>query len=125
MGVHFLWDWKVTLDIPGPYKLEWSSQTARERGRKTLQNPIPVATGLAFAGAPYVAGAAIVYFGPAPLKPVGASMLVPGPSDPILFAMGYQAGKEIEDDLYAAVPELISEVREGFPQVRRPPYHYM
>ena len=59
-----------------------------------VANPIPVAVGTAFVVTPYVVGAAIVVFGPPPLKPVGASMLIPGPSDPILFAMGYYIGEQ-------------------------------
>ena len=103
-----LWsDVTITWDMPGPYTLEWSSKRGRRRIDQAGRNPIPIATGLAFAGAPYAIGAAIVYFGPAPMKPLGASMLVPGPTDPILFAMGYRVGDDIDDDIRQVVSEFI------------------
>ena len=85
------------FDLPGPYTFEWTVGTAKKRGRHAREHPIPVMTGLAFAAVPYAVGAGIVIFAPPWWKPVGASMLVPGPSDPILFALGYSVGLTIED----------------------------
>lgn len=89
------------IDLPGPMSLEWTLGTARKRVGKiehaiTVERPIPVLTGLAFVAAPYAAGAAIVAFAPPWIKPIGLSMMVPGPSDPLLFAAGYAVGEEIE-----------------------------
>ncbi len=88
------------FDLPGPMTLEWTLGTARERTTRGIllrhPEPIPLMTGLAFAAAPYVAGAAIVVFAPPWYKPVGLSMMVPGPSDPLLFAAGFAVGQEIE-----------------------------
>ncbi len=101
---------RFVLDIPGPYMLEFSSSTARDRFRTAKENPIPVATGLIFAGIPYAVGAGIAIFAPPPLKPIGVSMLVPGPTDPVLFALGYSVGQEFEDD-------IIEFVNHGIPTI--------
>jgi hypothetical protein len=88
------------FDLPGPYTLEWTLGTARERITRGIllrhPEPIPLLTGLAFAATPYVVGAAIVAFAPPWYKPIGLSMMVPGPSDPLLFAAGFAVGQEIE-----------------------------
>ena len=109
MSLYLLSDTTLSVDIPGPNKLEFSSVTARSRLKRAAKDPIPIAMGVAFAGIPYVIGAAIVYFGPAPMKPVGMSMLVPGPSDPILFAMGYKVGERISDPIESTARRAIRE----------------
>ena len=55
---------------------------------------IPIATGLALAGAYDAVGLAIVVFAPPPLKPIGVIMLAPGPSELILFGIGYYIGDQ-------------------------------
>ncbi len=60
-------------------------------------SPIPIIFGTAAVAAPYVAGVAIVAFAPPWWKPIGASMLVPGPTDPLFFAAGYEFGEHVED----------------------------
>ncbi len=105
---------RFVIDIPGPYMLEFSTDTAKDRFRTAKENPIPVATGLIFAGAPYAVGAAITLFAPPPLKPIGASMLIPGPTDPILFALGYSVGQQIE----GGVVEVLNHGIPTIPSVR-------
>ena len=122
MSLYLFSDWSFTIDVPGPNKFEFSSKTARRRVKRGAENPIPVATGLVFAGIPYVIGAAIVYFGPAPMKPVGASMLVPGPSDIPLFYAGYRVGERIEEPLYEGIRERVSVPK--FQGIRFDPRHY-
>ena len=115
MSLYLLSDTTFTIDIPGPNKLEFSSVTARSRMRKAAKNPIPITTGLVFAGIPYVIGAALVYFGPAPMKPVGATMLVPGPTDPVLFGIGYKFGESIESDIEKGVRDRLNlQIPRGF-----------
>ncbi len=101
---------RFVVDIPGPYMLEFSSDTAKDRFRTAYENPIPVATGLVFAGIPYAVGAAISVFAPPPLKPIGVSMLVPGPTDPILFALGYSVGQNLEEDIAEVVTHGIPSI---------------
>ncbi len=91
-------DLRFEFDIPGPYTLEWSWETAEERVTHVKEHPIPVATGVAFAAAPYVFGAGIVAFAPPPFKVIGAAMLVPNPfADAAYFALGYSVGVRIEE----------------------------
>ena len=89
----------LRFDLPGPYTLDWSVRTARSRIEHAADHPIPVATGLAFAVAPYVVGAALVAWAPHPgLKMAGASMLVPtGAGEIFWFTVGYGVGTQIED----------------------------
>lgn len=87
-----------SIDVPGPYRLEWRVKHARDRVRHVKEHPIPVVTGVAFVAAPYVVGASFVAFGPPPLKAVGVAMLVPNPiADVAYFAAGYAVGESIED----------------------------
>ncbi len=59
---------------------------------QVLTYAVPLATGIAFVAAPYIAGAAIVAFAPPWLKPVGVAMLVPNPVDVAYFTAGVAAG---------------------------------
>ena len=94
---------RFELDIPGPYKLEWSPETARDRiqrRREISREAIPVVTGIAAAAAPYVVGATIVAFAPPWWKPVGVSMMVPtGAGEVFWFGVGYYAGTQIESQI--------------------------
>lgn len=92
----------LVWDIPGPYKLEWSKQTARDRisrRRDIARQAVPVGTGIAFVATPYLVGAAIVAFAPPPFKPLGVAMLVPSPMDAVYFGIGYSVGQEIQDEI--------------------------
>ncbi len=62
-----------------------------------VEHPVPFVTAMTFVAVPYVVGGMIVVLAPPPWKPVGVSMMVPGPSDPLLFAAGYSVGMQIED----------------------------
>ncbi len=89
---------RFDFDIPGPYSLEWSWETAEERVTHVKEHPIPVATGIAFVATPYVIGAGIVAFAPPPFKVIGAAMLIPNPvADVAYFGLGYSVGLKIED----------------------------
>ena len=91
-------DFSYQFDIPGPYSLEWSWETAEERVTHVKEHPIPVATGVAFVATPYVIGAGIVAFAPPPFKVIGVAMLVPNPfADAAYFALGYSVGVRIEE----------------------------
>ncbi len=91
-------DWVYEVDIPGPYILQWSRQTGRDRIRHARERPIPVATGLLFAAAPYAVGAGLVAFAPHPAaKVAGASMMVPtGVGEVFWFTVGYGVGTQVE-----------------------------
>ncbi len=91
-------DFSFQFDIPGPYTLEWSLDTAEERVAHVQDHPIAVATGVAFVATPYVTGGLIVAFAPPPFKPLGALMLVPNPvADALYFSLGYSVGLRIEE----------------------------
>ncbi len=91
-------EFSIQFDIPGPYTLEWSMETAEERVTRVQEHPIPVVTGVAFVAAPYVTGALIVAFAPPPYKPLGTLMLVPNPvADSFYFSLGYSVGLRIEE----------------------------
>jgi hypothetical protein len=60
---------------------------------------VPVLTGIAFAASYDLAGAAIVAFAPPPWKPIGLAMLAPGPSEAILFGVGYSVGSRIQEEI--------------------------
>ncbi len=91
-------DFSFQFDIPGPYTLEWSMETAEERVTRVQEHPVAVATGVAFVATPYVTGALILAFAPPPYKPVGALMLVPNPvADALYFSLGYSVGLRIEE----------------------------
>ena len=91
------------VDLPGPYTLEWSPSTARnrvQRRREIAREVIPVATGIAFAAAPFVIGSAIVAFGPPWMKVAGLSMMVPtGVGEVFWFGVGYGVGTQIEQHI--------------------------
>ena len=78
-------------------RFEWSTETADERLQRFSDEPISIITGLAFAGAYDAVGLGIVLFAPPPWKPIGATMLAPGPSEVILFGIGYELGKRFEE----------------------------
>ncbi len=88
----------ILVDIPGPYSLEWTWETAEERVTHVKEHPIAVATGITFVATPYIVGASIVAFAPPPFKPIGLAMLFPNPvADAAYFALGYSVGLKIED----------------------------
>ncbi len=97
VGDGFRWD------IPGPYVLEWRVRHARDRirrRREIARQVIPVGTGVAFAAAPFVAGAAIVAFAPPWMKPLGVSMMVPtGVGEAFWFTVGYGVGMKIQAEI--------------------------
>ena len=66
---------------------------------ENVRAAVPVATGVAFAASYDLAGAAIVAFAPPPWKPIGLTMLAPGPSEAILFGVGYAVGKRIQEEV--------------------------
>lgn len=75
-----------------------------ELKRDFVSSNFPIITGSIAVGAPYLAGVALVAFGPTPYhKALGVSFLIPGPQDAVYFAAGYTIGKWIEDD----VPEWL------------------
>ncbi len=90
----FVWD------LPGPYSIEWSPKTVRDRvhrKREVTRQAVPVAAGIAAAAAPYVVGATIVAFAPPWWKPIGVSMMVPtGVGEAAWFAAGYHVGSLVE-----------------------------
>ena len=88
-------------DLPGPYKLEWSTRTAGERIIHMREHPIPVLTGITFAAAPYVLGSAMIAFGPHPaIKAAGVSMVIPtGVGEAFWFTVGYGFGMQIEEEV--------------------------
>jgi len=91
------------IDIPGSYVLEWRLKHARDRirhRREVGREVIPVATGVTFAVAPYIAGAAIVAFAPPWMKPLGVSMMVPtGVGEIFWFGVGYGVGKQFQQHI--------------------------
>jgi hypothetical protein len=94
----------IRFDLPGPYSIEWSRSTARnrlQRRREIAREVIPVATGIAFAAAPFVIGSALVAFAPHPgLKMAGASMMIPtGVGEVFWFGVGYGVGTQIEQHI--------------------------
>ena len=71
-----------------------------EAKRDFVRTNLPLITGTTAVAAPYVAGVALVWFGPTPYhKGLGFSMLIPGPQDAAYFAAGYYAGQWIQDDI--------------------------
>lgn len=102
LGIEIVDD-SIVWDIPGPYKLEWSRETARDRisrRRQISSQVIPVATAVAFVATPYLVGATIVAIAPPPFKPIGVAMLVPNPlADAIYFGIGYSVGQDIQDEI--------------------------
>ena len=71
-----------------------------DQKRDFVRTNLPIITGSVAVAVPYVAGAALVWFGPTPYhKALGFSMLAPGPQDFVYFAAGYSVGKWFQDDI--------------------------
>lgn len=92
------------FDMPGPYTISWRLSHARDRLQRARgierEEVIPVTTGVLFAAAPYVVGAATVAFAPPWMKPLGVSMMVPtGVGEAFWFGVGYGFGKQFQDQI--------------------------
>lgn len=101
-GIHDSETWEIHYTDVGP--LRWQQNQIGPRLTPATQDflhdtwdePLPMIMGTAFLLAPYAVGAGVFIFAPPPFKPVGLAMMVPGPSDPVMFALGYEFGEYLE-----------------------------
>ena len=87
---------------PSPMVPVWHNPETREFIQES--EFIPVVSGLALAAAYDIAGLAVIAFAPPPFKPIGVAMVAPGPSEAILFGVGYVAGTWFRDSVIGEMP---------------------